>query len=359
MGHTFHPTIKFESQATEAAGANAPIERTRLAGRWVRKTLFIIVLFTGFGFWGLLDAVSVYPKRGANVAEYRELKYLEIYRERVGTFDANVSIKDPKAEYARLLAINQGNPVQDSIEETRRQWLESLDRISQLDVTQTSYPREDFRGVKVEDAQLRFEKLREAWSKVVTPGEAPGAVAQRDPPKPLASWDIPSQWGIMFVCWVVAGIVSIGFIKGARKRFTWQPDTQRLTLSDGSSLVPADIEEFDKRRWSKFYVYLKVIATHPQHGGKEVELDLYRYLPLEDWILEMERTRFPERAEAERIEAERVEAERVEAERVEAEQVKTEQAEVEKSDSDVGGKGTDEDLSTTNFDSKPSDSAKS
>lgn len=282
--------------ADEAGGGGGgERQQTRLAPRWVRKSIIIVVVLVAFGFWGLADAIWIYPKRGANVAEYRELKYLEQYQQTRGVFDGNVPIRDPADEYARLTDKAAGRNLGDPVEETRRQWLEALDRIGQLDAAQTAFPRDDFRGVRVEDPQRRFEYLRDAWTRVGTAAD-PNATAQRDPPKPLASWDIPSQWAIMAVCWAIGAVVAVGFVRGARKRFQWEPGPQRLTLDDGTSIVPTDIEEVDKRRWHKFYVTLKIAATHPQHGGKDLELDLYRYIPLEEWVLAMERTRFPESA---------------------------------------------------------------
>ncbi len=275
-------------------------QRTRLSPRWVRKSLIIIAVLFAFGCWGLLDAIKFYPARGANVAEYREFKYLEQYAAKRGYFDPAVNVADPKAEYTRLESQSNGRPLADPVEETRRQWLEALDRIGHVEASQTTWPRDDFRGVRVPDAQARFEALRDAWTKVPVGGD-PKSV--REAPRALAVWDIPSQWAIMAICWGIAAFMALSFMKGARKRYAFDESTQRLTLTDGTSLVPSDIEEFDKRRWSKFYVYLKVVPTHPQHGGKELELDLYRYEPLEEWILAMERTRFPDRAEEDATEA--------------------------------------------------------
>lgn len=284
------------SEPMTSEAGNEQQLRTRLSPRWVRKTVIIIAVLLAFGAWGLLDAIKFYPARGANVAEYREFKYLEQYIAKRGFFDAGVTVADPRAEYQRLEAQGEGRALADPVEETRRQWYESLERIGKLDGSQTTWPRDDFRGERVADAQTRFEVLRDAWTRVPAGGD-PKAV--RKAPKALAAWDIPSQWGIMAICWGIAAYMSVMFLQGAGKKYRFDPATERLTLADGTSLVPADVEEFDKRRWSKFYVYLKVAPSHPQHGGKEIELDLYRYEPLEEWILAMERTRFPDRGEGE------------------------------------------------------------
>lgn len=279
-----------------ATTANDGTQRTHLTKRFLRKSIAVIVVLLVFGGWGLLDAVHFYPARGANVAEYREFKYLEQYAAKRGFVDTGANIADPAAEFARLESQGQGRMLPDPVEETRRQWLESLDRIGQLKAAQTAWPRDDFRGERVAEGQSRFEALRDAWTKVPAGADPTQA---RKAPKPLAAWDIPAQWGIMAICWAIAAIQILSFLKVSRKQYQWDAAAQRLTLHDGTSLTPTDIDEFDKRRWSKFYVYLKVAASHPQHGGKEIELDLYPYEPLEDWVLEMERTRFPDRAEQE------------------------------------------------------------
>jgi hypothetical protein len=57
------------------------------------------------------------------------------------------------------------------------------------------------------------------------------------------------------------------------------------------------INEVDKRKWHKFFVFLKLADNSP-----EIKLDLLRYSPLEDWVLEMEKLHpnyVPEPVEAE------------------------------------------------------------
>lgn len=85
----------------------------------------------------------------------------------------------------------------------------------------------------------------------------------------------------------------------------------RLGVPGGASVVPADVEVFDRRKWDKFLVFLKIKPEHPQLGGKEVKLDLYQYEPLEAWYLEMHRSARPEdfaEEDAEKAEAEQAES---------------------------------------------------
>ncbi|MCU0688564.1 MAG: hypothetical protein MUE97_02320, partial [Phycisphaerales bacterium] len=103
-----------------------------------------------------------------------------------------------------------------------------------------------------------------------------------------AGWDIPFQWFITVVGFLGAIWVLFNIARTKAKVYRWDPATSRLTLPSGTSLVPADITEFDKRKWHKFFVTL--VTTR----GDRHELDLYKYEPLEEWILAMEDIRFPE-----------------------------------------------------------------
>ena len=74
------------------------------------------------------------------------------------------------------------------------------------------------------------------------------------------------------------------------------PLATEAELPGGQKVGPGDIAEFDKRKWDKFLVTLTIKDSHPTLGGQRVVVDLYRHEPVEDWILAMERTAFPETA---------------------------------------------------------------
>ncbi len=104
------------------------------------------------------------------------------------------------------------------------------------------------------------------------------------------------------MCWGFALYLIVLWVRVAAKTYTWDAAHQQLGLPGGASLVPTDLADVDKRKWHKFFVTLEINDTHPKLAGQGVTLDLYRYVPLEEWVLEMERTRFPERAQAEQAE---------------------------------------------------------
>lgn len=259
-----------------------PSERTRLGPKWLAKTLIFMLILVAFGCWGLYDATTVYPERGINYAENAKWMYLRAARDAGSLFTS--SIADPVAAYARLsdsetLKANQAaasdpkNPKQPQaqVEFLQYQWLNGLDTIGRLTPEFT----------KIEQPEKTLQELEAKWKGLTQP-------------KPLAKWDLPVQW--LFVVVGLGGGLTLAalVVKVKSRTYGWEPAEQRLFLPDRSSLVPADIAEFDKRKWDKFLIFLKVRPGHQRHGGKEIKLDLLRYIPLEEWVLAMERTAFPE-----------------------------------------------------------------
>ena len=117
----------------------------------------------------------------------------------------------------------------------------------------------------------------------------------RDNWKKLEWYDIPSQWAIFGVGMLIGGTM-FGFAAVvSRTRFGWDPAAQELTLPGGHTLTVPQCEDFDRRKWDKFLMFIKVKPDHPTLAGQELKLDLLRYVPLESWIVEMEYTAFPDR----------------------------------------------------------------
>ena len=267
--------------------------RSALNRPWVLKMLISIVVVLAFGTWGYYDAVIKYPERGARYAEWAQWQYLQAAsnadREEFGWFLNNASVDDPVAELAHLSSEEEmarnleasQNPDSRSHHRgvaklARLRWLEGLRLIGRLSPEHTT----------IDDPRQRLEELSAKW-------------ASTPQPKPLHGFDIPSQWAIMAVGYIVGLYLIILFIRVASKKYTWDPEAKRLTLPGGASIVPDDLEEIDKRKWDKFIVFLKIRKDHEQLGGREIRVDTYRYAHVEDWILEMERARFPSEEEGE------------------------------------------------------------
>ncbi|HRJ51012.1 MAG TPA: hypothetical protein PKU91_10780, partial [Phycisphaerales bacterium] len=185
------------------------------------------------------------------------------------------SIADPRAEYEQLRASRQAGTLAGD-DQSKLSWLEQLNLIGRLKPEYTT----------TADARAQLEELRNIWS-----------TSRASAPSELSWYDIPAQWVIMAVG-VGFGLYLFSLLVVVRRtRYGWEPDHQRLHLPGGATLVPADVEVFDKRKWDKFLIYLKIRPSHERLGGREICLDLLRYTPLEEWVLTMERTAFPESVE--------------------------------------------------------------
>lgn len=257
-------------------------QRTRLSSKWLAKTLLFLLILFAFGCWGLYDAMVVYPQRGIEYAESAKRAYLTAARQAGTIFLA--SVPDPVAAYERTgnaetLKANSAaaadpnnvNQAKALVEMRLYQWLDGLDTIGRLTPEHT----------RIEQPEKELDRLDGIWK-------------TRTQAKPLAKWDIPVQW-LFVVVGLGGGLALTGLILKVKSRtYGWEPVEQRLFLPGGASLVPSDIAEFDKRKWDKFLIFLKIKPGHQPLGGREIRLDLLRYTPLEEWVLAMERTAYPE-----------------------------------------------------------------
>jgi hypothetical protein len=252
-------------------------ETTRLNKPWLIKMVAFASILIFFGCYGLYDATIGYPKRGLRYADFCKYQYLDAAKTEHKLDRRGVSVEDPVGELARLEKLEVGR--REPLDPSRLDWLRALSTAHQLKPSLT----------KIDDPDAEYARLKTMWTTA-----SGGAVSA---PKPLSAFDIWVQWiyvalGLGGGFWMI-----IHFIAVARFTYRWEAETQTLTLPDGNTLTPGDIEEFDKRKWDKFLIYLKIRPAHATLGGQELLLDLYRYTPLEAWVLEMEKTAFPERTQ--------------------------------------------------------------
>ncbi|MCC6661075.1 MAG: hypothetical protein IT437_09345 [Phycisphaerales bacterium] len=252
--------------------------QTTLGKRWlVRMTLFI-VLCAGFAAYSLYDAMVAYPNRAIAAASLAKFNFLDALTEQGRTY-ATIDAFEPRAELRRLRAL----PGVSGADAPKRTWLEQSAVLGRLDSPELRAEVDALR----QDPRGSWEALSKVW--LQANGKAPSVA-------PLSWYDIPVQWVLFAACTLIALYLAALLLLVARRKYRWDAAEQRLTLPDGSTLVPAEVEDFDKRRWDKFLIFLKVRPGHTRHGGQEIKLDLYRHHPLEEWVLAMERTAFPERA---------------------------------------------------------------
>jgi hypothetical protein len=243
------------------------VTRTTLHKPWIRKMMIFAGIALILGSWGLYDAVYLYPKRGREDVGYKQFKYLE--QSQLAGRLASASVEDPRE---RLDALDEQARVGtglDPLGQAKRAWLVALKRVSMLEPQHSTIAQPD----------EKLRELQKVWS-------------ARDKPSELAFYDLPFQWFVTFAGFGGLAWVVVKIMRARARVYTWDRATLKLTLPGGRAITPADLTEVDKRKWHKFFVTLVTKA------GSPVALDLLKYYPLEEWVLEMERAAFPETADA-------------------------------------------------------------
>lgn len=300
------------------------MQTTRLGRRWLTtKLIFMVVLF-GFGLWGLLDATVFYKTRGLNDASYKLRVYLEAARNAAKLSPGGVRVEDPAAALtelrgrkAELGASSMGDgpaAKQLQMDQAKLEWLEALASVWMLRPDPQPLGKSAVAGASGPGGapaaadgprSLFFDPVKgEGFS---TSGKADdpritvelGALLDeltrkwnnQTKDKPLASYDLAVQWIFVIVGFGGGLYLLLVLLKASATKYQWDPDAQRLVLPGGRAIVPADLKDVDKRKWHKFYVTLNL------NDGANIVLDLYRHEPLEAWVLEMERTAFPDRSQ--------------------------------------------------------------
>lgn len=303
---------------------------------WLIRIVIITACLLGYAAWSGYDAYVAYPKRGADYASYAEWKYLGNVMEADRTESPGIlrregAVADPAAELERLQSDEvhqdnmldaEGGPRQKraTMEIAREYWLNSLSLIGHLDPAYTNFFRNPdpeaaarlLAGGGTLDAETRsgltaaldpakprdrFNELNVRWS-----GESP--------PGALRSYDIPVNKIQVVLCVGFAAYLGFLFIRVLTRTYRWDPEAKALTLPGGQRIEPADLDDVDKRKWDKFIVFLRIKKGHGTLGGNEVKFDTYRHGRIEEWILDMEKTAFPDRVqEAEEAAAAKAKAE--------------------------------------------------
>ncbi|MBA4028741.1 MAG: hypothetical protein C0475_06360 [Planctomyces sp.] len=248
----------------------ADLQRTSVHRKWVFKFVAVLAVCLALGGWGLADAVWIYPARGEKAAKFFELDYLRASEAALRMSEATVP--DPELTLAQLRGRSDellDRAVDDRSVEARDRarllWLESLDRLGRAVPERTAFA----------DARARVRELEE-FAKTTTV------------PLPLDKYDLPIQYAISVIGFAASAYPVWLLLTVSRVRYAWDPEAKRLHLPDGATITPADISGVDRRAWHKFYVTLEL------KDNRRVKLDLLRYVPLEDWVIELHKAALPE-----------------------------------------------------------------
>lgn len=296
---TPHAAADPNSTSTAAAPPSGPLT-TRLNKVWLAKTGLVLVISVTALVWGFIDATLVYPRRGYEDASFKQRLYLKQAQQAVKLDSA--SIPDPAARRGTLLARKE--QLEKAVTEaTRLQAATGPDAVrAEAELRRLAPELVDAAALVWLDSLALVGRLQREHTEMKDPAAELKALdakwSGKEQPLALAFYDLPSQWIITAAGGI--GTIYVTFwmlLPALRAKYTWEPSEQRLTLRGGRSVQPQDVAEFDKRRWDKFYVTLHLKPeSQAAKAGARITLDLYPHVPLEDWILEMERTAFPELA---------------------------------------------------------------
>jgi hypothetical protein len=283
---------------------------TTLSRSWLLKTGAFLVLLLVFGVWGTVDAYWLYPKRGLGDASYQFRNFLAAADAAGKLTENTITIAEPKAALAELEAKEgelRSNAKGDSsaardaaLSVAKLDYLSSLSRTWRLNPD----PKPLGETTKPEVSKLVYEPATGKGFRVTQGGErtelSARALGERldefwkanKPPTPLSGFDMAFQYVFMAVgfgggLWLIMTMLKAA---ATAKKITWDAGAKRLGLPGGASIAPDDLQDIDKREWHKYF------CTLITKGGSSHRVDLLRYQPLEEWVLELERTVFPDRA---------------------------------------------------------------
>ncbi len=245
--------------------------RTTLAKPWLSRMIILLVVLIGFGTWALYDAVIKYPAKGREVAQGFELEYLKQAKSSGRLFDA--SVPDPRG---RLAELRQKDLLELSgFDRKQKEWLESLaiPGLGMLDADHTVF----------RDAQQRLDDLSEKFK--TRPNMAK-----------LSTYDILMQWIILVICWGLALVIFLWMLLVASKKYRWDEQALVLILPNGTEIKPGDLDPDDPAnltKWHKFIIFLNP-ASGSSLGRKPIKLDLFRYEPLEAWVIKLVKAADPD-----------------------------------------------------------------
>lgn len=261
----------------------AEVQRTRLNKPWLVRVIGLLIGVTALGGWFALDAWVIYPNRGEKAIKFAELAYLQ-EAQIANLTPARVDVADPRAELERLDQRREASDAALSNVEARQfDWLTQISRLHNLDAVaaRNEAARRVWGGEAGAEPERPLTVFRDPRGRL---SELNTELSGETAPKPLSTFDMPSQYGGLIVSIVAAVLMLLFFFRIRGQVYTYEPGAMRLTLPDGFSFTPDMIETVDKRKWDKFIVFLTL-----QGESGERRIDLFRHAPLEEWILEMER----------------------------------------------------------------------
>jgi hypothetical protein len=246
---------------------------TSLKKGWIIRAMVMIILGYGFAIWAYYDATVAYPARGETYAQLREEYWL---RALDSPTLAPGRVAEPRQRLAELNERVRNQEALSEAEQAERAWLRALKVIGELDRApeRVSGPSEAWLAENPDAITGPMGRLLELSERISR---------MKGQPKPLNSYDIPSQWVILAVGLLIGTWSLVGFIRGARHKYTYDTETGTLTADD-ETITADEMKDVDKSRWQK-----KSIAYLVTKDGRRIKLDDWIYAHTEDIVDHLER----------------------------------------------------------------------
>lgn len=264
--------------------AEAQPQTTRIRPMWLGKVLVGLIVCFGFAVWSAYDAIWLYPSKQRDYIEHTELQYLGALRaEGSRAFTAsNASVPDPAETRRALRDMRSEGRSPSTVESARLEWLNAIAILHSLDAlaseNQEAGPVDPTSGAPNKRTLTLYNNPEARWRELDTARQAVGNVSG------LAAYDIPLQYLFLVVSSGLSIWLVILLVQVVPKKYRFDPETLTLTTPEGTKIVPDQIIDVDRRKWEKFLLFIRL-----QGESEERRFDLYRYIPLEDWLLAMEK----------------------------------------------------------------------
>lgn len=264
--------------------AEAQSQTTRIRPMWLGKVVVGLIVCLGFAVWSAYDAIWLYPSKQRDYIEHTELQYLGALRaEGARAFTAsNASVADPAETRRALRNLRSEGRTPSTVDAARLEWLNAIAILHSLDgltrENQEAQPVDPTPGAPHKRTLTMYNNPEARFQELDTARQAVGNVSG------LAAYDIPLQYLFLVVSSGLSIWLLILLVRVVPKKYRFDPETLTLTTPEGQTIVPNQIVDVDRRKWEKFLLFIRL-----EGENEERRFDLYRYIPLEDWLLAMEK----------------------------------------------------------------------
>lgn len=258
-------------------------QTTHVRPMWLGKVLIGLLVCVGFAIWSAYDAFSLYPAKQRTYIDHTELQYLDAFSSPGAPplTAGNASISDPAQTYSDLSSKQRDRQPLSTLEQARLEWLDAISILHSLDQLTAENQQAPALNTSSTDLKRTLTLYNKPRSRL---DELTRALQGRGKPTGLAAYDIPLQYVFLVVSTGLSLWLLYLLARVVPRKYRFDYETLTLTTPDADTITPDRIVDVDRRKWDKFLLFIRLEGEQ-----QERRFDLYRYVPLEDWLLAMEK----------------------------------------------------------------------